>query len=90
MSKEENEKKLYRTTNFNIAVWLQMKSIPLVKVDWVTKRRANFVFEDFKDRATLVDDFFKQGQLQSYISVAQETKARMYAINPPVEYDRTQ
>jgi len=87
MSKKE--KKIYKTTNFHICVWLQMNGILLKEVDWTNKRRATFVFEDFDDRDTLVNDFFKQEQIQSYISTSQETKARMYADNPPIEYDRT-
>jgi len=84
----KNEKNKYVTTNFHITVWLQMKGITLEKVDWATERRAKFIFEDFEDRDILVSDFFKQEQLQNYISTSQETKARMYAVNPPVEYDR--
>jgi len=90
------EKKIYETTNFNICVWLQMNNIALQKVIWSKEehglrrvRRATFFFEDFKDREVLVQDFFKQEQLQKWISISQETKARMYAVNPPVEYDRT-
>jgi len=86
---ENEEVKHYRTTNFHISVWLQMNGRPLMDVDWTNRRRANFVFEDFEDRVTLVSAFFQQEQIQSYISVSQETKARMYSDNPPVEYDRT-
>jgi len=87
MSKNEN--KIYKTTNFHIAVWLQMNGISLKEVDWTNSRRANFVFDEFEDRETLVGDFFKQEQVQNYISTAQKTKAIMYAVNPPVEYDRS-
>ena len=87
MSKEK--KKIYPTTNFHIAVWLSMNGVTLLSVDWSKdKRRATFMFEDFKDREVLVQDFFKQEQIQKYISNSQELKARMYAVNPPVEYDR--
>ena len=89
VKKMKKEKKIYRTTNFHVAVWLLMNGVTLNEVDWANKRRAQFVFEDFTDRNTLVNDFFKQEQLQKYISGAQELKARMYAVNPPVEYDRS-
>lgn len=87
---KKKEEKIYKTSNFHIAVWLLMNGISFQKVDWSEgKRRAQFVFEDFKDREVLVQDFFKQEQLQSYISNSQELKARMYAVNPPIEYDRS-
>ena len=87
MNKEKE--KIYRTTNFHIAVWLLMNNIDLEEIDWSeNKRRAQFVFKDFKDRDILVQDFFKQEQIQSYISSSQELKARMYAANSPIEYDR--
>jgi hypothetical protein len=85
----ENDNKNYETTNFHICVWLQMNGIHLKDVDWANKRRAKFIFDDFEDRELLVSNFFKQEQLQNYISVSQETKARMYAVNPPVEYERS-
>jgi len=88
MSKEK--KKIYKTTNFHIAVWLLMNGIILQEVDWSGgRRRAEFVFEDFEDSEVLIQDFFKQEQLQSYISNSQELKARMYATNSPIEYDRS-
>ena len=88
MSKKE--KKIYKTTNFHIAVWLLMNGVIIQDIVWSEdKRRAQFVFEDFKDREVLVQDFFKQEQIQSYISNSQELKARMYAVNPPIEYDRS-
>ena len=85
MKKEEAN--LYRTTNFHIAVWLMMNSAVLKDVDWPTKRRAEFIFEDFENRETLVNDFFKQENLQDYISSSQELKARMYAVHSPEVYD---
>lgn len=84
----KKEEKIYKTTNFHIAVWLMMNSIPLKDIDWNNKRRAQFIFDDFVDRDTLVNDFFKQEQLQNYISSSQELKARMYAVNSPEIYDR--
>ena len=87
MSKEE--KKIYKTASFQIAVWLRMNGIPLKEIDWANKRRANFVFDDFEGREALVNDFFKQEQLQRWISSSQETKAQMYSVNPPIEYDRS-
>jgi len=87
MSKEK--KKIYKTTNFHIAVWLLMNGIDFQELDWSGGRqRAQFIFEDFKDREILIQDFFKQEQIQSYISNSQELKARMYATNPPVKYDK--
>ncbi len=86
---KNNEDKSFITTNFHICVWLQMKGFLLQNVDWTSKRRANFVFDDFEGRETLVDDFFKQEQVQKYIEISQKTKARMYSNNPPVEYDRS-
>ena len=38
----------YRTTNFHIASWLLMNEKKLLSVDWGNKRRAEFVFEDFR------------------------------------------
>jgi len=86
---KKEEEKIFKTTNFHICVWLQMNGCTLKSIDWTNSRRANFVFDDFEDRETLVNNFFKQEQIQSYISISQETKARMYSNNPPVEYDRT-
>jgi len=86
MKKEEAN--LYRTTNFHIAVWLMMNGKSLKDVDWSNKKRAEFIFDDFEDRDTLVNDFFKQEQLQNYISSSQELKARMYAVHSPEVYDR--
>lgn len=67
-----------------------MNEKKLLSVDWASnKRRAEFVFEDFKGRETLVDDFFKQEMLQKKISADQELKARMYASHSPETYDRS-
>jgi len=81
-------KEQYKTTNFHIASWLIMNEKKLLSVDWANKRRAEFVFEDFKEREKLVDDFFKQELLQKKISADQELKARMYASHSPETYDR--
>jgi hypothetical protein len=81
-------KEQYKTTNFHIASWLIMNEKKLLSVDWANKRRAEFVFEDFKERETLVNDFFKQELLQKKISADQELKARMYASHSPETYDR--
>ena len=86
---KDNKKKIYKTTNFHIASWLLMNDITLEDIDWANRRRAEFIFKDFKDRETLIKDFFKQKQLQKKITSDQELKARMYAVNPPVEYDRS-
>ena len=80
--------KEYKTTNFHIASWLIMNDKELLSVKWTTKFRAEFVFNDFKDREKLVDDFFKQDMLQKKISADQELKARMYATNSPQIYDK--
>ena len=82
------EMNIYKTTNFHIAVWLMMNSIPLKSVNWTSRRRAEFVFDEPENREALVNEFFQQEQLQSYISSSTELKARMYADNPPVEYER--
>lgn len=84
----KDKEKIYKTTNFHIAVWLLMNGIVLKDVDWANKRRAQFIFSDFPDRDVLVNDFFKQEALQKYINCSQELKARMYASNPPIEYGR--
>lgn len=84
----KNEEIEYRTTNFHIAVWLMMNNKKLIEVDWINKRRAEFVFENFQDQDILVDDFFKQNEIQNYIATSQELKARMYAKNSPEIYDR--
>jgi hypothetical protein len=88
MKKEDAN--VFKTTNFHIAVWLMMNNILLKEIAWseTNKRRAEFVFEDFEDRDTLVNDFFKQKQIQDYISNSQELKARMYATHSPEVYDR--
>jgi len=86
---EREEREVYKTTNFHISVWLQMNGARLIDVDWQNKRRANFVFDYFDGIDSLVSDFFKQEVIQNYISISQETKARMYSVNPPVEYERT-
>ena len=85
---KKGEANLYHTTNFHIAVWLMMGGKNLREVDWSNSRRAEFVFEDFEDKDALVNDFFKQEQLQNYISSSQELKARMYAVHSPEIYER--
>lgn len=83
------EKKIYPTTNFNIAVWLMMNGKNPQEINWPDKKkRATFLFEDFQDRDTLVQDFFKQDQLQNFISNSQELKSRLYSVRSPVEYER--
>lgn len=84
-----DKKEIYRTTNFHIAVWFMMNDIPLVDVEWGGKNRAEFLFEDFENREKLTDDFFKQEQVQKYISKSQELKARMYAFQSPTVYGRS-
>jgi hypothetical protein len=83
-TKEEN---MYRTTNFYIAVWLMMNNHNVIDIEWGTSKRAEFIFEDFDDRSLLIQDYFKQEQLQRYISNSQELKARMYASQSPALYD---
>ena len=82
-----NENEEYKTSNFHIAVWLMMNSAKLKDINWLNKRRAEFVFEDFEERDALVNKFFTQEQLQGYISNSQELKARMYASHSPEIYD---
>ena len=86
--KKEKKKKIYATTNFHIASWLLQNDIELKDIDWTNRRRAQFIFDDFKDRETLIQNFFKDMKIQKKITSDQELKARMYAVNPPIEYDR--
>ena len=65
-----------------------MNEKKLLSIDWNDNRRAEFVFKDFKNRETLVDNFFKEEVLQKKISADQELKARMYATHSPETYDR--
>ena len=88
MKKEDKKRKIYSTTNFHIASWLLQNDIELQDIDWADKRRAQFVFNDFKDRESLIQNFFKDTKIQRKITSDQELKARMYAVNPPIEYDR--
>ena len=88
MAKENKKRKTYPTTNFHIASWLLQNSIELKEIDWTNKRRAQFIFEDFEDREVLIQDFFKDEKIQRKIIADQELKARMYAVNPPIEYER--
>ena len=78
----------YKTSNFHIAVWLMMNGIILKNINWLNNRRAEFTFYDFLDKEALVNSFFLQDQVQSYISNSQELKARMYASHTPETYDR--
>jgi len=89
MKKEDKKKKIYSTTNFHIASWLLQNDIELKDIDWTNKRRAQFIFDDFKDREILIQNFFKDVKIQKKITADQELKARMYAVNPPIEYDRS-
>jgi hypothetical protein len=86
--KKDNKEKFYKTTNFHIFSWLIQNGIKVESVDWTNRRRAEFVFKDFKDREVLVNDFFKQDLIQGKITADQKAKAIMYANNPPMEYDR--
>ena len=83
-----NENGEYRTSNFHIAVWLMMNGTTIKDINWLNKRRAEFVFDDFENREELVNKFFTQDQLQGYISNSQELKARMYATHAPEIYDK--
>lgn len=83
----ENEEGIYSTTNFQVAVWLMINGMDLQNVVW-KRRRAEFLFKDFEGREDLIGEFFKEEKLQKWISASQELKARMYADQPPVEYDR--
>ncbi len=82
-------KKIYSTTNFHIASWLLQNQITLEEIDWTNPRRAQFIFNDFKERDILVQNFFKEVKIQRKITSDQELKARMYADKPPVEYERS-
>ena len=82
-----NDNEEYKTSNFHIAVWLMMNGKPIKNINWLNKRRAEFVFDDFDDREEMVNKFFTQEQLQGYISNSQELKARMYASHSPEIYD---
>jgi len=78
---------LYSTTNFQIAGWLMLNDIPLLDIKW-KRRRCEFIFQDFDTREELIAEFFKEEKLQKWISTTQELKARMYADQPPIEFDR--
>ena len=82
------DKNLYRTTNFQIAVWLMVNDITLLDIDEADVERKQFIFQDFDARKTLIDTFFEQTQLRKFISKSQELKERMYASNSPKKYDR--
>ena len=82
-----NENEMYTTTNFQIAAWLMLNDISLETVKW-SGRRAEFVFRDFPEREEMVSQFFKEEKIQKWISVTQELKARLYADQPPIEYER--
>ena len=81
------DNEMYTTTNFQIAVWLKVNGKEVEGVEW-KGRRAEFVFKDFEGREDLISQFFKEEQLQKWISATQEMKALMYADQPPVEYER--
>lgn len=87
--KEDNLKvdNIYKTTNFHIAVWLMMNGVNLREVKW-SEDRAEFIFEDFQDQDTLVNEFFGQEAIQAYISNSQTLKSRMYANRSPKKYER--
>jgi hypothetical protein len=78
---------IYSTTNFQIAVWLMVNNVPLESVKWVS-RRAEFMFKNFEGREELIGEFFKEVKIQKWISNTQELKARMYADQPPIEYNK--
>ncbi len=86
--KKEEKKEEYRTTNFHIGSWLIMNGHKPLKADWANKERCEFVFEDFKEREELVNNFFKDETTQKKISADQELKALMYADKPPRVYER--
>jgi len=75
-------------TSSYIASWLLQNDIELREIDWADPRRANFIFGDFKGRETLIQDFFEDVKIQGKITSDQKLKARMYAVNPPIEYDK--
>lgn len=86
MKESPKEKNTYRTTNFHIAVWLLMNEVKLLDIEWADKR-AEFIFEEFENGEQLIQEFFKQDQLQKYISGSQKLKARMYAFQSPRVYE---
>ena len=84
IKKEEdmNKKENFETSQIHVVVWLQMNGFPIKEIIWSSDDRAVFVFKNFKGREKLIQDFFKEEKLQKYISVSQETRARMYACKP--------
>lgn len=52
-----NEHKTFSTDNFQLASYLLSEACKLLSVDKTNPKRANFVFEDTKERKSLTDKF---------------------------------
>lgn len=82
------ETPVYTTPSFHMFVWFLMNGIEPQEIKWISETKAVFIFKEFDDRETLMQDFFKQRQLQDWISAERQAKELMYMKREPTAYGR--
>jgi len=85
---EEDVVQLYQTTNLYMSAWFKMNGLELKGINRSNPKRLVFLFEDSEKRKKLFDDFWKQEQIQRFISFMQDMKVEMYAENPPIIFNK--
>jgi len=78
----KNEKKQFTLSDFYLAAFLRAKGLELLNIDFTNPRRALFVFEDKKDRQTLVEDFlFGRAKIEpkGFVSAIKELKQLLHS-----------
>lgn len=72
----------FTTSDFYTAVFLLAREYKLVGINKTDPRRFRFVFEDQKDRAKLLEDFFNGAttvEPRGFITAIKELKSLMYS-----------
>lgn len=78
-TKMENQ---FTTSDFYTAVFLLAREYKLIGINKGDPRRFRFIFEDNKDRANLLEDFFNgesKVEPRKFITAIKELKSLMYS-----------
>ena len=75
------ENQNFQTSDFYTAVFLLANGFKLIEIDKTNSRRFCFVFEDQKNRAKLLEDYFNGNariEPRQFVSSIKELKTLMY------------
>lgn len=86
--KDQNNKPLFSTDNFALAIFLKIKNCKLLQINKQNPRRAIFIFEDTPERERLTKDYWEGKTFvepQSFYNTQRELKTLLYDNSYPVK-----